>query len=319
MNYKQLTLEQRYQLSGLLKSGMSQRSLANALEVHESTISRELRRNRGQRGYRPKQAHDLALRRRHQSAKSIKWTPHLARLVTGRLKQQWSPDQIAQVLSQNGLSISHERIYQFIWADKSSGGQLYRHLRCGHKKHKRRYGTHDHRGKIQGRVGIEKRPKIVDKRVRIGDWEIDTLIGKHHQGAIVSIVERKSLFTLLAKVSTRQAKKVTQQAIKLLSPYQALVHTLTGDNGKEFSDHQTIAKKLSAQFYFADPYCSWQRGANENTNGLIRQYFPKQTHFNHLTQQNVQQVMHKLNHRPRKSLHYQTPMQVFQSALNQVR
>ena len=318
MKYKQLTLEQRYQLSALLKSQMSQRCIATALGVHESTISRELKRNRGKRGYRPKQANDFALTRRYHSAKAVKWTPSLQSQVVSKLKQQWSPEQIANVLlCQGDHCISHERIYQFIWADKQEGGQLYRRLRCSHRKHRRRYGSHDHRGKIAHRVGIEKRPKIVDKRVRIGDWEIDTLIGKRHQGAIVSIVERKSLFTLLAKVSAKQAKKVSRQTIKLLTPYQSLVHTVTGDNGQEFSDHQTIAKALSAQFYFADPYCSWQRGTNENTNGLVRQYLPKQTNFKKISKQKVQRVMDKLNNRPRKSLNYQTPNQVFQQALAQ--
>jgi IS30 family transposase len=203
------------------------------------------------------------------------------------------------------LSISHERIYQYVLADKKSGGTLYQHLRHSNKKRKKRYGSHDRRGQLKNRISIDERPKIVDKKTRIGDWEIDTVIGKNHKGALVTIVDRVSKVTVIEKVATKHADGVTDATIKGLLPY--IVHTITGDNGKEFAGHEWIAKALDTNFYFAHPYSSWQRGCNENTNGLIRQYVPKGSSFDHLTNKDAKKIMGRLNNRPRKSLGYRTP------------
>jgi IS30 family transposase len=187
---------------------------------------------------------------------------------------------------------------------------LYTHLRC-QKKRRKRYGKHDYRGKIPDRVSIEERPAIVEQRERLGDWEIDTLMGKGCHGALVSLVERKSRFTLLQSVDQCQAELVSQATISLLKPFAEKVHTITGDNGKEFTHHAQIAEALEAAFYFAHPYSAWERGTNENTNGLVRQYFPKNTNFLHSTFKEVLSVSDKLNHRPRKCLDFLTPCEVF--------
>ena len=303
MNYTHLTREERYQIYALKKAGHTQSEIANVLERSPSTISRELSRNRGGRGYRPRQAHHLACERRAMNARTIDdatW-----RFAQDRLREDWSPDQIS-----NHAAISIETVYQRIYADKRAGGSLWKHLRC-QKQRRKRYGKHDRRGTIPNRLSIELRPAIVDTRSRIGDWEADTVIGKNHKQAIVSLVERKSGFTLIRKVERRTADAVSRAITKLLKPYQRRVHTITSDNGKEFAGHETVARALRADFYFAHPYASWERGTNENTNGLIRQYFPKGMDFTAITQQEINHAMKRLNNRPRKRLGYLTPAQVF--------
>lgn len=308
--YTQLTQEQRYQIYALMKAELNQSEIATIVGVHKSTVSREIRRNRGLRGYRPKQAHQLALNRRHTKA-----TPRISdedwRLVECLLREDWSPEQISLWLAQeNHLSISHEWIYQHVLEDKRRGGDLHRHLRC-QKPRKKRYGTYDRRGQLRNRISIDDRPAIVERRCRIGDWELDTIIGKGHKQAIVSLTERKSRLALIAKVSSREAEGVKDSVLALLQPLAAHVHTITSDNGKEFARHEAIAKALSADFYFAHPYASWERGLNENTNGLIRQYFPKGCDFTTITDEDIQYVMNRLNDRPRKCLGMKTPNQVF--------
>lgn len=310
MQYTQLTQVQRYQIYALMKAGLNQTQIANIVGVHKSTISRELRRNRGQRGYRPKQAHKHCVQRRlHKSQPRIAQTTW--HLIEHLLREQWSPEQISLWLRQHAdISVSHEWVYQHVLADKQSGGALYRNLRC-QKQRKKRYGAYSRRGCIPNAISIEERPTIVDKRCRLGDWELDTVIGKNHHQALVTLVERKSKLTLIAKVANKTAEAVSKAIIRLLKPLSPWVHTLTADNGREFSRHQKIAKALNAKFYFAHPFASWERGLNENTNGLIRQYFPKKHDFKSITQQQIKRVMEKLNNRPRKSLGIKTPNQVF--------
>jgi IS30 family transposase len=310
MRYKQLTQEERYQISALLKAGHAQSEIAMILNRDKSTISRELRRNTGLRGYRPKQAQRLAAERR-QSKIQPRITDAVWVSVERLLRQDWSPEQISLWLkAEKQISISHEWIYQYVLQDKHFGGELYRHLRC-QKQRRKRYGSYNRRGQIVDRVSIDDRPAIVDRRSRIGDWELDTIIGKNHQQAIVSLSERKSRFTLIHKVERKTAQCVSRAIIKLLKPFSDRVITLTSDNGKEFAEHKKIADKLNAKFYFAHPYASWERGLNENTNGLIRQYFPKGSDFTNITQKEINQVMRKLNNRPRKCLGIKTPNQVF--------
>ena len=311
-NYKQLNQAQRYQIEILKKAGKNQKEIAELLCVSESTISRELKRNQGKKGYRSKQAQIKADNRKKQAAKALKMTPALILLIEDRIRLDWSPEQVSgQLKDELGILISHECIYQHIWTDKRHGGTLYTHLRQCHKKRKKKYGSKDKRGQIRNRVSIDERPAIVAEKTRIGDWEIDTVIGQNHQGALVTIVDRVSKFTLIKKVDSKHAEVVTAATIILLQPYLDKTLTITADNGKEFAGHETIKEQLSANVYFAHPYCSWERGLNENTNGLIRQYFTKGSSFENITDDEVEAVMNKLNHRPRKTLKFKTPHTVF--------
>ncbi|MCJ7776022.1 MAG: IS30 family transposase [Desulfobulbaceae bacterium] len=310
MAYTQLTQEQRYQIYALLKMEHSQTKVATVIGVHKSTISREVHRNCGKRGYRPKQAHCLSLKRRRNTVTKRITAETWAR-IDEKLQQDWSPEQVSGWLKKNTeVEVSHEWIYQHIYMDKRSGGDLYKHLRC-QKKRRKRIGDYDRRGKIPNQVSIEDRPEIVEKRERIGDWEGDTIIGAGRQGAIVTLVERKSRFTLLKQVANRTAAVVEDAILDLLKPYQVATHTITFDNGKEFANHQSISEKLKSDVYFAHPYASWERGTNENTNGLIRQYFPKGSDFSSFSDRQISFVMERLNARPRKCLDFQAPAMVF--------
>ncbi|NOU00285.1 MAG: IS30 family transposase [Gallionella sp.] len=285
-----------------------------SVERNASTISRELSRNSGGRGYRPKQAHCSSIDRRAMNARTVDEATW--QFAQEMIMMQWSPEQIsghADIPPTNLRLVedkSPETVYQRVYANKQAGGLLWKNLRC-QKKHKKRYGKIDRRGMIPNRLSIEDRPAIVETRSRIGDWEADTVIGKNHRQAIVSIVERKSGFTLIRKVERKTALAVSQAMIGLLKPHQKKVHTITSDNGREFAGHEEIASRLKADFYFAHPYSSWERGTNENTNGLIRQYFPKNRDFTTITQQEIDIAMERLNNRPRKRLGYKTPNQVF--------
>ena len=232
-------------------------------------------------------------------------------MVERLLQEEWSPEQISLWLeSEHSIRISHEWIYQYVLQDKAKGGVLYRHLRC-QKQRRKRYGRYSRRGQLINRVSIDERPAIVDTRRRLGDWELDTIIGKAHKQAIVSLTERKSRLTLIQKVEQKTVDNVANAIISLLKPIACRVHTMISDNGKEFARHETIAEALKAKFYFAHPYASWERGLNENTNGLIRQYFPKNCDFTMITEKQIKYVMDKLNNRPRKCLGIKTPNQVF--------
>ena len=309
--YKQLTSEQRYQISALKEIGYGPSKIAQELEVHKSTISRELSRNIGERGYRPKQANEKALERRTNATARKRISAETWEVVEEKLRQDWSPEQVSGWLEKRQeIRISHEWIYQYILTDKQVGGDLYTHLRQ-HGKRRKRYGQYDRRGKLPQRVSIEERPQLVEQRQRLGDWEVDTLVGKGHRGALVSLVERKSRYTLLQPVTQRLANWVADATISLLQPFTDLVHTITGDNGKEFAEHVRIAETLKANFYFAHPYSAWERGTNENTNGLVRQYFPKKTDFSQVVQSETNAVVDRLNQRPRKCLDFKSPFEVF--------
>ena len=310
MTYTQLTQEQRYQIYALLKMEHSQTKIANVIGVHKSTISREIRRNRGKRGYRPKQAHRISVKRRRDKVPK-RITLETWSRIDEKLLQDWSPEQVSGWLKNNtDVKVSHEWIYQHIYTDKRCGGDLHKHLRC-QKKRRKRAGDYDRRGKIPNQVSIEERPEIVEQRERIGDWEGDTIIGAGKQGAIVTLVDRKSRFTLLKQVTNRTAALVENAILDLLKPYQDVTHTITFDNGKEFSNHLSIGENLQSAVYFAHPYASWERGTNENTNGLIRQYFPKGSDFSSITNDQISFVKERLNDRPRKCLDFQAPAMVF--------
>ena len=307
--YAQLTQAQRYQIYALKQTGHSPLEIAAVISVHKSTVSRELKRNRGKRGYRPQQAHGLAMERRQKAIPRI--TAETWAVVKRLLRQDWSPEQISgRLKKEQRVCISHEWIYQYVLKDKRAGGDLYRHLRC-QKKRRKRYGTYDRRGKLPNCRSIEERPAIVNSRRRLGDWEADTMIGKRSKQAIVTLTERKSRFTLLGKVAQRTAQAVQNQIHRLLLPVADKVHTLTSDHGKEFAYHEQIAEMLQLEFYFAHPYAAWERGTNENTNGLLRQYFPKKHDFQSVSNKEIEQAMSSLNFRPRKSLRFKTPFEVF--------
>ena len=310
--YTQLTRGKRYQIRALLKAGFSQSEMAFFVKVHKSTISREIRRNRGNKGYRPVQAHEKALARRFAAAKRIKMTPAMIELVEHYIRQDFSPEQVSGFLDREyELKISHETIYKYIWSDKKTGGTLYKHLRWSTRKYRKRYGTKQLRGRIAGQVSIDSRPAIVDAKTRIGDWEIDTVTGKNSKGYLVTAVERKSKFVLVKRVPDRQSDVVAKALVQLLRPYIENVLTITSDNGKEFSQHMKISKRLKADLYFAHPYHAWERGLNENTNGLLRQYFPKKMDFHKIDAKCIKYAMDRLNNRPRKTLGFATPNEVF--------
>ena len=313
-NYKQLTYAQRCQIYALKKTNISQQKIATIIGASQSAISRELMRNTGKRGYRFKQAQQLTQSRRLAVTKPTKRTPELISLINTALADKWSPEQISGWLEkEKTIKISHETIYRHIWLNKHDGGDLYRHLRRRGKAYQARAASTAGRGHIKNRVSIDERPAIVDEKSRIGDWEIDLVIGKGHSGALVTIVERKTSFSVSSRRFDKQAATVTAATIALLAYYKDAVLTIIADNGKEFAYHEAMTKALGAAVYFADPYCSWQRGLNENTNGLLRQYWPKKTNFKLISTAEVDAVLIKLNNRPRKKLNYQTPNELMKT------
>lgn len=312
MSYRQLTENERYQIYALDKAGHSQKYIATMLKRNASTISREFKRNPGQRGYRPKQAQRLSDHRRRSAYKYRKIDAHVRQDICHLIEQDLSPQQVVGFLKRHQkLSLHHETVYQLIYRDKAAGGTLYTHLRIASKPYRKRYGSYDRRGKIPNRVGIEARPLIVERRHRIGDWEGDTIIGKGRQGALFTVVERKTLYTVIVKLNSKHAEALTQSAIEALIGFKDKIKTITFDNGLEFAAHEKLSQALDADVYFANPYCSWERGTNENTNGLIRQYFPKGTDFTKVTEEEVAAVMDKLNNRPRATRGGKSPNELF--------
>jgi len=311
--YTRLTEDERYQIYEDIVNGLSHRQIAKSLNRHHSTISRELSRNRGLRGYRPRQADQLARQRQLSKPKYIKLTCDVQTLMTQHIKQDWSPEQVQGRLKEEGYPmVCPSTIYAFIQRDKAAGGQLYRHLR--HRKpYKKRTGKPEARGQIVGRISIDDRPEIVDQKIRLGDWEADTIIGKGHKGVLVTLAERFSQKTLIACVSGKQADVVKDAIVRLLLPERKHLHTITFDNGKEFAYHAKMTKELAIDSYFAHPYHSWERGLNENHNGLIRQYLPKGMPLDKVTEEEVLAIQDKLNNRPRKTLGYKTPNEVYEA------
>ncbi len=312
MNYQQLTNDERYQIKACLQLHMNQIGIANLLNRSPATISREIKRNTGKRGYRPKQANELATMRRLTASKSIKLTPELRQDIIELIKQELSPEQACDYLITHGKTkLHHETIYRMLLQDKRAGGTLYKHLRHLHKSHRKRYGSYERRGRIKNAVSIEQRPELVNTRSRIGDWEGDTIIGKNKKSAIYTLVDRKSLYTVIVKLNGKNATELADKTIKALKPMSSKIHTITYDNGLEFAEHERMAKALDVDVYFAHPYSSWERGINENTNGLIRQYFPKGTDFNKVTNSQIEFVMKRLNTRPRKTRGGKQPVELF--------
>jgi IS30 family transposase len=312
--YRRVTYEDRCQIYALSRGGTSQESIASVLGVSQSTVSRELRRNRGQRGYRFKQAEAKAQARQAIRRKPRKLTASVRRKVEAKLRQmRWSPEQISGWLRDQGIKLSHERIYQMIWQDKRDGGNLWRSLRRRGKRYNKRAGKNAGRGLIPNRIDISDRPAIVARKARLGDWEGDTVASAGHKGGLLTLVERKSLLTKISKLRRSTARATQRATVRRLKPIGNFVHTITFDNGKEFAAHQGIAHALTAKIFFATPYHAWERGLNENTNGLIRDFFPKGTDFSMISNAEVAKVERLLNARPRKSLGFRSPQEVFDS------
>ena len=310
--YKQLTSELRYQIYGLKQAGLNQTEIAKKIGVDKGTISREFKRNEGKRGWRPKQAQSFRDERRQACTNGKCFSSDEWAEVERLIQEDLSPEQAANRLElEGGLQISHEIIYQHIYADKRNGGDLHQHLRSQKPRRKRYASGQERRGTIKNRVSIDERPEIVDQKTRMGDWEGDTVIGKNHKGGLVTLAERKSRYVLAGHIRSKHAAGVTAVTTRLLTPYKDKCHTITFDNGKEFAEHEKMAAELKADIYFANPYHSWERGLNENSNGLLRQYFPKGMKLTDITEEQVQEAVERINHRPRKVLGFRTPHEVF--------
>ena len=280
--------------------------------MNKSTVSRELKRNSTNGYYSPESAQIKATSRDKFKIGYKKLTNKLKLKIGKMLKKSWSPEQLVVRLKRDAkINISHETIYKYIYANQKNGGRLYKYLRHQNKKYTKRSSEYKTRGQIKNRVNIDKRAKIIETKKRFGDFEVDTIIGKDHKGAIVTLVDRKSKFTLMKIVKSKHADVVTEAIIELLQPIKHLVHTITADNGKEFSYHEQVSKALNIKFYFCDPYSSWQRGLNEHTNGLIREYIPKKSKFDTVNKTQIVTIQNILNERPRKSLKFLTPNEVF--------
>lgn len=317
--YQHLSNDERLYIQHGLRAGKTKKQIANELGRHPSTISRETRRNMFARCHLYTHywaCHIVKWRKRIQyddlSESNRKIKGDISEQVVSLLKQYLSPEQVSNyLLRHHKIRISHETIYRHIYCDKGRHQSMKPYLRQGRKLKRKRYGSGARASLIPNRVSIAERPKVVSDKRRIGDWECDTVIGKDRKSALVTLVERKSLFTLVAIVKQKTAEQVSRAIIKLLKPYESKVKTLTFDNGTEFTHHEKIANTLSAKTYFANPYSSWERGINENTNGLLRQFFPKGTHFTDVRQKEIKTVLALINNRPRKTRAYRSPNEIF--------
>lgn len=314
-----LTLEQRYKIEAYKNTGISISQIAEFVGKDKSVISREIRRNADQRCgvYKADLADKKANIRHKTKNKKCTFTADVEVNVLYYLTNDYSPEQaVGRAKIDNVEMVSTETIYQYIWLDKRKGGVLYKHLRSKGKKYKKRGHLKDKRGIITGRVDISQRPEIVDKKRRLGDLEIDLVIGKNHKGALLTINDRVSGMLFMDKIDSKEASVIEAKTIELLQDWKPLIKTITSDNGKEFANHKSIAETLEIDYYFAKPYHSWERGANENLNGLVRQYFPKKTNFDSITKQETEKVIHILNNRPRKRFGYKTPNEIFAEKLD---
>lgn len=308
MRYQQLTKGRRYQISILLEEGFSATEIAKKVKCHRSTVYRELRRHKVKEAYCPDSAHVMAMGKR-KAAQKYRIPQKRIGFIRILLQSDWSPEQVSAVLTSVEQPVSHEWIYRYIALDKRNGGKLYQHLRQGHKRYRR--GRKDKGPAILNATSIDERPEVVDGRTRLGDWEIDTVLGKQGTGALVTVLERKTRFYLVKKAPSKSAEDVAQATIELLAPYKNHVHTITADNGREFAAHELVSATLETKFYFAHPYCSWERGANENANGLLRQYIKKGTDLREVSDADVEFAMSRINYRPRKCLSFKQPAVVF--------
>lgn len=311
MKYRQLTSDERYTLGRLHRQGYRQAHIALILDRHPSTICRELQRNRTRHdgAYRPSKAGAYTRGRRSRSRRNLRIDSAAWAAVSYLLRLKWSPEQIANTLSQAGIvRISHETIYRRIWADKKAGGTLYKHLRGSPKQRRKRYGAYDSRGRLAGKRHVSERPAQIELREEFGHWEIDTVAGSTSH-CVLTLVERATGLTLIGKLPDHTTAATNRRLNKLIARAPWIFKTISADNGTEFHRYAEIEKKWNLKFYFCTPYHSWERGTNENTNGLIRQYLPKRTSMEHLTQQRCDHIAQQLNSRPRKRYGFKPPIQ----------
>lgn len=311
MSYRQITPEERYTLATLRKQGFSNAEIARALGRHRSTIGRELRRNSTHRdgAYRYHRAQEATNGRRSRSRRNSHFSADHWRVVEELLRADFSPEQVCGFLARHRLfRISHETIYQYIWRDKRNGGDLWRRLRQ-RPKYRKRYGTYEKRGRLAGKRHISKRPTAVERRRQIGHWEMDTVSGTGSKHCIVTLVERATGCVLIGKLADHTKAQLNACVIQLIGEQRHLFKTITVDNGTEFHGYEEVERATGVKFYFATPYHSWERGTNENTNGLIRQYVPKRHSMKDLTQARCSEIASVLNNRPRKRLGFRTPLE----------
>jgi IS30 family transposase len=317
MKYRQITSGERYRIAALRQEGYPPAAIARHLGRHRSTISRELSRNRSRwdGSYRPSKAQEQANGRRSRSRRNERFGREEWKLVTGLLGRKWSPEQVSGALRKAGeLSISHETIYRYVWKDRAEGGELHCHLRCAGKKRRKRYGRYDSRGRLAGKRGLAERPPSVERRQAVGHWEIDTVMGVGNTHCVVTLVERASGITLIGKLQERTAAELNRRTIALIRKHPEKFLTITADNGTEFHSYKEIEKATGVRFYFATPHHAWERGTNENTNGLIRQYLPKRKTMARVTQRDCNRIAKALNARPRKRYDWETPEERFHVA-----
>lgn len=314
MTYQQITSEERYIISHLRKQGLSKAEIARQLGRHRCTIAREISRNSccTDGHYRPSKADSRAKTRRSNSRRNQQYSEQDFAPICELIKLDWSPEQaIGALRAKKVTTMSHETLYRYIWNDKSAGGDLWLHLRQSTKRRRKRYKAYDSRGRLADKRMIAERPAVVDLRKTLGHWEIDTVHGRGSNHCIVTIVERKSGFLMIGKLRDKTTQSLNQRVNQMLMQHPGSFETITADNGTEFHQYADIELHCGTTFYFANPHHSWERGTNENTNGLIRQYLPKNKSMANLTQQQCNAIAAKLNNRPRKRLDYQTPLEVF--------
>lgn len=311
MKYQQITSHERYIISALRIQGLNQSEIARHLGRHRSTISREFSRNCCwiiDDAYRPSKAQRRTVARRKRTRRNRHYSESDFAIIRSLLRKQFSPEQIVGYLrSIHQKSFSHETIYLYIWRDKAAGGHLWTHLRGAQKKRRKRYRAYDSRGRLADKRSISQRPKSAESKRIKGHWEIDTVMGKGSLDCIVTLVERKTGFAQIGKLKDRTTHSLNKKTISLIRRDPDMYKTITSDNGTEFHQYKVIERACDTKFYFANPYHSWERGANENLNGLIRQYLPKGTSMANLTQKQCDAIANKLNSRPRKRLGFKTP------------
>lgn len=313
MKYQQLSREERYIIIALVKTHMSNAAIARHIGRSTSTITRELARNRRPIGcYAASVAHEYAIARRHKARRGSHFSEEQWQIILFLLRLDFSPEQISNTLKRFALfSISHETIYQYLLYDKEKGGCLYKHLRVVTKRRRKRYNSYDSRGRLAGKRHISERPNYINNRSQIGHWEGDTVVGRDRRHCIVTLVERKTGFVIIKKIEARTVEQVNTVCIQAIKEHKKTFKTITFDNGTEFHGYKDIEKATSIKCYFATPHHSWERGTNENTNGLIRQYIPKRSCMKNITQEDCDRIAYRLNTRPRKRHCYKTPEEVY--------
>jgi transposase, IS30 family len=313
VKYHQLSTEERYEFGAMRQQQVGMAKMAEHLGRHRSTLYREVKRNRSVHDgcYRPSHAVEKASGRKRRSCRNWRYGPAEFRPVESLIRRRFSPEQVVGRCQLEGQAVmSHETIYRWIWQDKRCGGTLWKNLRGARKQRRKRYGRYDSRGRLAGKKPIEQRPAVVANRGRIGDWEIDTIHGRG-KACVVTVVERKTGLLRMGPIHRATKEQTLERTVKLLWAERQRVKTITADNGTEFHNYRELESILGTKVYFATPHHAWERGTNENTNGLIRQYLPKGTNLCHITQQQCDRIAEQLTNRPRLRLGFMTPNEAY--------